>query len=128
MKLFKPIQISVLLLAVLGLAQNTVAASEAPTPVEITMKSPTLFIVEDHEVAIDGLVKALKKHKIPTDLPLAIEIPANIPMAIIKDLTQRLATAGYKPFFKYPRHADAVVKNPNAPVAPPPPPKQKWRK
>jgi hypothetical protein len=50
-------------------------------------------------------------------------------MTAIKDLTQRLVTAGYKPSFKYPRHADASVKNPVAPVtASPPPKKQSWRK
>lgn len=73
------------------------------------MKSPSLFVVGDREVAITDLLPALKKEKIPADSPLIIEVPSNTPMNIIKDLTQRLATAGYKPVYKGQRHADATV-------------------
>ncbi len=92
------------------------------------MKSPSAFMVNDREVTSENLVKALKKNKISPDLPMVIEVPANTPLGVIKELTQRLATAGYKPFFKYPRHADATVRAPHAPAPIPPPKKQRWRK
>jgi len=105
-----------LLLTFFGLTGNILAAPDVPSPSAITMKSPSTFVVNEREVAAADLIKALKKSKIPTDLPLVIEVPANTSMNVIKDLTQRLATAGFKPFFKYPRHADATVKDPNAPA------------
>ncbi len=87
-------------------------------------------MVNDREVASSDLIKALKRNKISPDYPLVIELPTNTSMEIIKDLTQRLATAGFKPFFKYPRHSDAIVKDPKAPPRPPAtsPNKQRWLK
>ncbi|MEI7880054.1 MAG: hypothetical protein WCI95_04175 [bacterium] len=120
----------VLLLTFFGLTGNLLAAPDVTSPAAITMKSPSTFVVNEREVAATDLIKALKKSKIPTDLPLVVEVPANTSMNVIKDLTQRLATAGFKPFFKYPRHADATVKDPNAPAASADitPKKQRWRK
>lgn len=117
-------------LIILGFAGTGMAAPEVASPSAITMKTPATFMVNEREVASADLLKALKKNKIPTDTPLVIEVPANTSMDIIKNLTQRLATAGYKPFFKYPRHADATVTDPKAPAPPTviPPKKQRWRK
>ncbi|MEI6168645.1 MAG: hypothetical protein WCS52_15795 [bacterium] len=119
-------------LSLSGLATSLVAAPEVTVPAGIVMKTPDTFIVNDREYTSSDLIKGLKKNKIPTASPLIVEVPADTSMTVIKDLTQRLATAGYKPFFKYPRHADAAVKDPNAPltppVTPPPPKKQRSRK
>jgi hypothetical protein len=127
----KDYRLLALWLSLSGLAAPLVAAPEVAVPAGIVMKTPDTFIVNDREYTSSDLIKGLKKNKIPTATPLIVEVPANTSMPVIKDLTQRLATAGYKPFFKYPRHADAVVKDPNAPLTPlvtPPPKKQRTRK
>jgi len=103
----------VLLTGILGLAQISPAAMESTSPEKITMISSSSFMVNQHEVASIDLIKALKKNRISPDVPLVVEVPAHTPMEVIKELTQRLATAGFKPFFKYPRHADATVENQN---------------
>jgi hypothetical protein len=116
-------------LSLSGLATQVVAAPEVASPEAIVMKSPDLFIINEREYNSTELLKGLKKNNITPASLLVIEVPAGTPMTAIKDLTQRLVTAGYKPSFKYPRHADASVKNPVAPVtASPPPKKQSWRK
>ncbi|MEI8139893.1 MAG: hypothetical protein WCI03_08505 [bacterium] len=111
----------VLWLAFCGLTTTLLAGPEVSNSSTITMKSPATFMVNDREVASADLIKALKKNKISPDYPLVIELPANTSMEIIKDLTQRLATAGFKPFFKYPRHSDAIVKDPKSPPLTPAP-------
>ena len=85
-------------------------------PFVLTMKSPTLFVMNGHEVGIDALTKTLKKNKIPHDEPLVIQMSENVPFETIRQLTQKLATAGYKPFFKSPRHADASTESPDVPT------------
>ncbi len=123
--------ISFFLATLLAVFASTAALSAAPataTPSVITMKSPTLFTIDDQDVSAQNLISGLKKNKIPNSQPLVIEIPANTSREMLKDLTQRLMSAGYTPFFKPPRHAEASVKAANAPTAVTPPKKQKLRK
>ena len=129
-KLSKDYFLLLLWLSLAGFASAVVAGPEMATPEEIVMKSPDTFIVNEREVASADLIKALKKNKISPSSPLVIEVPSGTPITVIKELTQKLATAGFKPFFKYPRHADASVKDPKASAPPPltPPKKQRWRK
>jgi len=95
----------------------------------LIMKSPSLFLINDRTVDSSSLITALKKSHAQPNIPLIIEIPSNTPLETIKALTQRLATAGFKPVFKYPRHADAVIKSQEKPdSSTPPPPARKWRK
>ena len=117
----------VLLLGILGSVQSIVAAPAGSSRSVITMNTSSMVTVNQHEVASADLLKALKKYKISTETPLEVEVPANTPMGVIKELTQRLATAGYKPFFKYPRHADASVEAPKAPTTATPQNKQAGR-
>lgn len=106
-------------IAGLSVASGTATAtSETATPSSIVMKSPALFVVNEREVESSDLIRALKKQKIPTDAPLIVEVPPNTPMNVIKDLTQQLATAGYKPVWKGPRQANASVQRKPAPVIP----------
>jgi len=119
----------VLLMPFFGITGTLFAAPMGrASPSVITMKSPSTFIINEHEVASADLIKALKKNKIPTDTPLVIEVPADTPLDVIENLSQRLATAGFKPFYKYPRHAEVSVKDPKAPAPLTPQEKQSWRK
>lgn len=130
-RLSKDYFLLVMWLSLSGLATQVVAAPEVATPEAIVMKSPGLFMINEREYPSADLIKGLKKNKITPASLLVIEVPAGTPMTAIKDLTQRLATAGYKPSFKFPRHADASVKDANAPISPPvtpPPQKQRSRK
>lgn len=81
------------------------------TPFVLSMKSPTLFEMNGHVVGVSELTKMLKKNNIPRDEPLVIQMSGHVPFETIRQLTQQLATAGYKPFFKSPRHADASVES-----------------
>jgi hypothetical protein len=104
------------------------AAPDATTPTLITMKSPSTFTIDDRNVSANELIPTLKKNKIPNTAPLMIEVPANTRRDVLKELSQRLMSAGYTPIFKPPRHADASVKNLNTPTTVAPSQKQKSRK
>ena len=80
------------------------------------MTSPNQFVINDKSVEGSGLVKALRKNHVPTEEPLVIEMKGSIPFEAIKSTTQILATAGYKPVFKNPRHANASVGGHGAPL------------
>ena len=96
----------------LVVAGGCVTASQAPAaPFSITMRSPDQFVVDGHATDLAHLVKVLGKNDVPKNEPLIIEMPAHIPFDTVKRLTQVLASAGYKPFFKNPRHAAASVGN-----------------
>lgn len=103
------------MVALIALTGCMTAVPQAPAaPFRITMKSPTQFVVDDKAVESEDLIKVLKKHKVPQNEPLVIEMTTSIPFEAIKNLTQKLATAGYKPFFKSPRHADASAEPPES--------------
>jgi len=76
------------------------------TPFSVTMKSANLFTVKGREVDGANLVAALKRANVSQAEPLVIDLPLNTSFETVKYLTQKLASAGYKPFFKNPRHAD----------------------
>lgn len=83
--------------------------------------------MEGAVVSSEGLIKALKRNHIPYATPLIVEIPANTSMEVERKLAGRLATAGYKPVFKAPRHVSTSVSSPGqsslrraVPVAPGP--------
>ena len=57
----------------------------------------------------EGLFKALKRAKIPTSVPLVVEIPANTSMDTKMKLAGQLASVGYRPVFKAPRHVITSV-------------------
>lgn len=73
----------------------------------ITMASPNQFVVNGKTVDSTNLVKVLKKSRVPKDEPLVIEMTTSMSFESIRIVTQKLATAGYKPFFKSPRRTDA---------------------
>ena len=98
--LLKNFSLLVYIFSIFGFIAPGIAAPEMAEPSVIIMKSSSTFIVNEREVASAELVKSLKKNKISMDAPLVIEIPASTPMDVIKDLTQRLATAGFKPVCK----------------------------
>lgn len=76
-------------------------------PFQIVMKSPSQLVVNDKLMDSTQLVRALKRSRVPTSEPLVIEMSTSMPLDAIKILTQKLASAGYKPVFKGARHADA---------------------
>jgi hypothetical protein len=82
------------------------------------MKSPNQLVVNEKVMDSTQLVKALKSSRIPTSEPLIIEMSTSMPLDAIKILTQKLASAGYKPVFKGARHADASTITPGKPPAP----------
>jgi hypothetical protein len=85
---------------------------ESAAPFRITMNTPNQFVVNDTVVDASNLVKTLKKSRVSQNEPLMVEMTASFSFDTIKVLTQKLATAGYKPIFKSPRHADASVNTP----------------
>lgn len=87
----------------------TPATASPSTIYSIVMKTPSCFIVDDEQVDIADLVKVLKTHKYPQTKPLIIHMPANTSTDTINLLTQKLATAGFKPVWKGPRHATSFV-------------------
>ena len=78
----------------------------------MTMNTPNQFIVNDTVVDAASLIKTLKKNRVSQNEPLMIEMTTTFPLETIKLITQKLATAGYKPIFKSPRHADASTNTP----------------
>ena len=82
-------------------------ARESVAPFRITMNTPNQFVVNDTIVDASNLVKTLKKNRVSQNEPLIVEMTVSFSFDTIKVLTQKLATAGYKPIFKSPRHADA---------------------
>lgn len=96
-------------------------AGEPPPPAhpfEVVMKAPDCFVVNEKEVDLAHLVKALKRNKASMDAPLLIEMPEGIPFETVKAITRKLASAGYKPVFRNPRHAKAMVGGKRALTAP----------
>ena len=75
-------------------------------PFSVTMKSANLFTVKGREVDSDNLVAALQRANVSQMEPLVIDLPPNTSFETVKYLTRKLVSAGYKPFFKNPRHAD----------------------
>lgn len=71
------------------------------------MNTPNQFVVNETVVDAANLIKTLKKNRVSHNAPLMVEMTTSFPFDTIKVLTQKLATAGYKPIFKSPRHADA---------------------
>lgn len=82
----------------------TATPKTSTAPFSIIMKSDSLFVVNDRSVNAANLIKILKGEKVPKNEPLVIEMQGNVPITTIRSLTQKLATAGYKPFFKSSRH------------------------
>ncbi|MEI8120770.1 MAG: hypothetical protein WCI20_01865 [bacterium] len=82
------------------------------SPFSITMTAPSRFVVNDIPVDSSGLVKLLERKHVPKGEPLVIEMTVAMPFEAIKVITQHLTAAGYKPFFKSPRHSDSSVKKP----------------
>ena len=81
------------------------------------MNTPNQFVVNETVVDAANLIKTLKKNRVSHNDPLMVEMTTSFPFDTIKVLTQKLATAGYKPIFKSPRHADASANTPG--VRPP---------
>ena len=77
----------------------------ADRPFEIAMKSPNTFTIAGKDVDFEHLLKTLKRNKVSQDVPLLIDIPPGTPLETIKHLTAQLASAGFKPVFRNPRHA-----------------------
>lgn len=90
----------------------TAVPQSSAAPFRMTMTTPNQFVVNDTVVDAAGLIKTLKKNRVSQNEPLMIEMTASFPFETIKVLTQKLATAGYKPIFKSPRHADASANTP----------------
>jgi hypothetical protein len=90
----------------------TAVPQSSAAPFRMTMNTPNQFVVNDTVVDAAGLVKTLKKNRVPQNEPLLIEMTTTFPLETIKLITQKLATAGYKPIFKSPRHADASTNTP----------------
>ena len=95
------------------------APTASPLPFSISMTAPSRFVVDDTPVESSGLVKLLERKRVPTSEPLVIEMAVNMPFEAIRVITQQLTSAGYKPFFKSPRRADASVIRPTAHRIPP---------
>ena len=104
----------VVALVILSGCITAATGATSPSPV-ITMTSPNHFVICDENVESSGLVKALRKNHVPREDPLVIEMSGSIPFEAIKSTTQILATAGYKPVFKNPRHANVSVGGQGAP-------------
>ena len=85
------------------------APETKPVPFSITMKSGAVFVVNEKTVDVEHLIKILRKEHVPTNEPLVINMIEDIPFEAIRRLTQQLASAGYKPFFKRPRHFKIVA-------------------
>ncbi len=92
----------------------TAVSQTSAAPFRMTMNTPNQFVVNDSVVDAAGLIKALKKNRVSQNAPLLIDMTTTFPLATIKLITQKLATAGYKPIFKSPRHADASANTPGA--------------
>ena len=81
-------------------------------PFRMTMNTQNQFVVNDTVVDAASLIKTLKKNRVSQNEPLLIEMTTTFPLDTIKLITQKLATVGYKPIFKSPRHADASANMP----------------
>ena len=90
----------------------TAVPQSSAAPFRMTMNTPNQFVVNDTVVDAAGLIKTLKKNRVSQNEPLLIEMTTTFPLDTIKLITQKLATAGYKPIFKSPRHADASANTP----------------
>ena len=97
------------MIALSTLGCRSVACSKHATSHTITMRSPECFVVTGRIVDSKTLVKELGRQHIPKDCPLVIEIPINTHFEIVKALTARLASAGYKPYFRNPRHSASTT-------------------
>lgn len=73
------------------------------------MKAPDLFEVNGKTVDLAHLAKTLKRNKVSQDIPVVIDLPPGMGMMVIKEITAQLASAGYKPVFKNPRHARSAI-------------------
>jgi hypothetical protein len=93
--------------------------SGSGAPFAITMTSPNGFMVNDKPVDASGLVKVLERNHVPKGDPLIIEMSTDMPFAAIGTVTKQLTMAGYKPFFKSPRHAGSSVVKPPLRRSPP---------
>jgi hypothetical protein len=100
----------IIMLAITGCI--TAVPQSSAAPFRMTMNTPNQFVVNDTDVDASNLVKTLKKSRVSQNEPLMVEMTASFSFDTIKVLTQKLATAGYKPIFKSPRHADASVNTP----------------
>lgn len=105
-------------LAILPLAGCVSSAVASSVPPEIIMRGPDQVLVDGKAMDSAGLVKSLKRNKVPNQEPLVIETRPGIPFEAIRLLTQKLANAGYKPVFKGARHANASLVKPAAPARP----------
>jgi len=93
-----------------GLTGCVSSSPQGEIPSVISMTPLGSFLVDGTLVSSENLIKTLKRNDIPTAAPLVIEIPAETSMETKRIVAGRLATAGYKPVFKLPRHAIATVK------------------
>lgn len=103
-------------MAMLPLAGCVTSALGSSVPPVIVMRGPDHILVDGKAMDSSGLVKVLKRNRVPNREPLVIEARSGMPFEAIRLLTQRLASAGYKPVFKGERHADASVVPPPAPA------------
>jgi hypothetical protein len=90
----------------------TAVPQSSAAPFRMTMNTPNQFVVNDTVVDAASLIKTLKKNRVSQKEPLLIEMTTSFSLDTIRLITQKLATAGYKPIFKSPRHADASANTP----------------
>jgi hypothetical protein len=90
----------------------TAVPQSSAAPFRMTMNTPNQFVVNDTVVDAASLIKTLKKNRVSQKEPLMIEMTTSFSLDTIRLITQKLATAGYKPIFKSPRHADASANTP----------------
>ena len=100
----------IIMLAITGCI--TAVPQSSAAPFRMTMNTPNQFVVNDTVVDAASLIKTLKKNRVSQKEPLLIEMTTSFSLDTIRLITQKLATAGYKPIFKSPRHADASANTP----------------
>jgi hypothetical protein len=100
----------IIMLAITGCI--TAVPQSSAAPFRMTMNTPNQFVVNDTVVDAASLIKTLKKNRVSQKEPLMIEMTTSFSLDTIRLITQKLATAGYKPIFKSPRHADASANTP----------------
>jgi hypothetical protein len=111
----KPMRLSLnwLFLCLLGVGL-ALAGGCVSTPISdgmdlrLAMTPSGMVMLEDQSYGPGTLPAALKSRRVATDTPIFVAIPAEAPMDMVKDLSRRLASAGYRRvLFTRPKHADA---------------------
>lgn len=101
-------------LAVTGGCVSTAASDDAE--LRLTLTSGGQVLLNGSAVQPGALPGALKAQGIALDTAIRVAIPASAPMDRVKDLSRRLASAGYRRVvFARPQHADVVADPPGVP-------------